>query len=214
MFCIPKKNNKLCTIIDVWKQNKNMIRDVTSFQNQEQIQMDVAWGWYQSKINISDTYEHIWVKPDDVWKTVFSNVFGTFLSLTMQQGDCNAPATFQCLMTMTFHEYIGKFMHIYLDNIFIYSDSIKEHKKYLGLMYTKLYKAKLYLVLEKLSQPSNQWPRRSCGLWQDGQNPQVEDPKKQAQHAMFPGTSKLHSPFHARYMSPLSAIQRNGHPFL
>lgn len=151
MLCIPKKNNKLCTIIDVWKQNKNMIRDVTSFPNQEKTQMDVAWGWYQSKINMSDTYEHIQVKPDDVWKTVFSNVFSTFLSLTMQQGDCNAPATFQWLMTMTFHKYIGKFMHIYLDNIFIYSDSIKEHKKYLGLMYTKLYKAELYLVLEKLN---------------------------------------------------------------
>ena len=40
MLYIPKKNNKLCTIIDVWKQNKNMIRDVTSFPNQEQIQMD------------------------------------------------------------------------------------------------------------------------------------------------------------------------------
>jgi len=70
----------------------------------EQIRMDVARGKVRSKIDMSNTaaYEQIRVEPSDVWKTVFATVYGTFMSHTMQIGDCNAPATFQRLMTAIF----------------------------------------------------------------------------------------------------------------
>ena len=35
------------------------------------------------------------MEPEDIMKTAFSTVFSTLLSQVMQQGDCNAPATFQ-----------------------------------------------------------------------------------------------------------------------
>ena len=81
---------------------------------------------------MSDTYEQICVEPSDIWKTAFSTVYGTFVSHTMQQGDCNAPATFQRLMTIIFRDFIGKFVHVYIDNIFVFSDSIEDHEKHLG----------------------------------------------------------------------------------
>ena len=99
---------------------------------------------------MSDAYEQIRVKPKDVWKTAFATVYGTFVSHTMQQGDCNAPATFQCLMTIIFRQYIGRFVHVYLDDIFVYSDTIEEHERHLGLIFDKLRTAQLYLVEEKL----------------------------------------------------------------
>ena len=40
-------------------------------------------------------------------------------------GDCNAPSTFQWLMTVTFQDFIRKFVHVYLDDIFIYSNSLE-----------------------------------------------------------------------------------------
>src|SRR6202040_270774 len=76
---------------------------------------------------------------------------GTFVSHTMQQGDCNAPATFQRLMTVIFREYIRRFVHIYLDNIFVFSNSIKEHEKHLGFVFDKLRKAQLFLEESKLN---------------------------------------------------------------
>ena len=36
-------------------------------------------------------------------------------------------------------------MHVYLDNIFIYSESIEEHKEHLCVVFERLRKAKLYL---------------------------------------------------------------------
>lgn len=150
MLCIPKKNGKLRTVIDCRKRNENTEKGVTPFPDQEQIHMDVARAKYRSKIDMSDAYEQIHVEPNDVWKTAFSIVYSTFLSHTMQQGDCNAPATFQRLMTVIFREYIGRFVHVYLDDIFVFSDTIAEHKEHLKLVFDKLRKAQLFLVEEKL----------------------------------------------------------------
>ena len=99
---------------------------------------------------MSNAYEQIRVEPQDVWKTAFATIYGTFVSHTMQQGDCNAPATFQRLMTVIFREFIGRFVHVYLDDIFVYSNSIEEHEKHLGLVFDKLCQAQLYLEESKL----------------------------------------------------------------
>jgi hypothetical protein len=81
---------------------------------------------------MSDAYEQIRIIGEDVWKTAFATVYGTFVSYTMQIGDCNAPATFQRIMTMVFQEFIGRFVHVYLDDIFIYSNSIEKHEMHLA----------------------------------------------------------------------------------
>ena len=102
LLCVPKKNGKLRTVVDARKRNDNTYKDVTPFPDQDQIRMDVARSRYQTKIDMSDAYEQIRIENDDVWKTAFASPFGTFVSHVMQQGDCNAPATFQRLMTWIF----------------------------------------------------------------------------------------------------------------
>ena len=61
----------------------------------------------------------------------FTTIFGTFMSWVMQRGDCNAPLTFQRLMTSVFCDFVTRFVHVYLDNIFIYSSTIEEHEDHL-----------------------------------------------------------------------------------
>jgi hypothetical protein len=68
----------------------------------------------------------------------------------MQQGDCNTPVMFQRLMTIIFQDFIRRFIHVYLDDVFVYSDSIEEHKKHLEFIFDKLHKAQLYLEKSKL----------------------------------------------------------------
>jgi hypothetical protein len=72
-----------------------MVKDVTPFPDQDQIRMDITRVKFHSKIDLSNAYKQVCIKPDDVSKTAFATVFGTFESNVMQQGDCNAPATFQ-----------------------------------------------------------------------------------------------------------------------
>ena len=52
----------------------------------------------------------------------------------MQQGDCNTVNSFQRLMIHIFRKHIGKFVHVYLDDIFVFSDTIEEHEKHLELV--------------------------------------------------------------------------------
>ena len=90
---------KLRTVFDLRQQNENTVKDVTPFPDQDNIRNDVARAPFRSKLDLTEAYEQVRILEKDVGKTAFSTIFGTFESLVMQQGDCNAPSTFQCLMT-------------------------------------------------------------------------------------------------------------------
>jgi hypothetical protein len=145
MLCIPKKSGKLRTAIDLRERNNNTIHDVTPLPDQERIRNDVARAKVCSKLDMSDAYEQIRIDKDDVHKKAFATIFGTYKLYVMQIGDCNVPATFQHLMTHIFREHIGKFMHIYLDDIFIFSNTVREHHKHLRIVFELLRNAHLYL---------------------------------------------------------------------
>lgn len=68
----------------------------------------------------------------------------------MQQGDCNAPATFQRLMTHLFRRFIGKFLHVYLDDIYIYSNSFEDHRSHIRQVLDVLRENSLYLNPSKV----------------------------------------------------------------
>ena len=84
---------KLRTVFDLCLQNENTVKDVTPFPDQDCIRNDVAKAPYRSKIDLPEAYEQIRIVPEDVHKTVFAMIFGTFESHVTQQGDCNAPST-------------------------------------------------------------------------------------------------------------------------
>jgi RNase H-like domain found in reverse transcriptase/Integrase zinc binding domain/Reverse transcriptase (RNA-dependent DNA polymerase) len=145
LLCIPKKTGKIRTVIDCHQWNDNTIKDVTPFPDQDQIRMDVAWGRYCSKINLSNAYKQVQIKPEDVPKTAFVTVFGTYESAVMQQGDCNTPAMFLRLITAIFHDEISIYLHTYLNDLFIFSDMLEDHNKHLDAVLNKLCENRLFL---------------------------------------------------------------------
>jgi hypothetical protein len=42
MLVIPKKNGKLCTVVNTQKCNDNMVKDITPFPDQDLIRLDLA----------------------------------------------------------------------------------------------------------------------------------------------------------------------------
>ena len=77
------------------------------------------------------------MKPENIDKTVFATIAGTYASNVVQQGNCNAPATFQRLMTSISRDVIGRFVHVYLDDIFIFSYSYEEHEEHLQTVFNR-----------------------------------------------------------------------------
>ena len=149
MLCIPKENGKLRTAVDCRQRNDNTAKNITPFPNQDQIRMDVARAKYHSKFDLSNTYKQVQVELDNIWKMVFATIFGTFISQVMQQGDCNAPVMFQCLMMVTFHDQLGWFIHAYLNDVFAYSNAIEEHEEHLSIVFELLRKFGFYLKIDK-----------------------------------------------------------------
>ena len=90
------------------------------------------------------------IRPEDVRKTTFSTIFSTFQSQVMQIGNCNAPSTFQWLMTTIFQDFLRRFVHVYLDNIFIYSQSIQEHIQHIMKVLQQFRELQVYLSRSKL----------------------------------------------------------------
>lgn len=225
LLCVLKKNGKLRTVIDARQRNDNTHKDVTPFPDQENIRQDVARARYRSKIDMSDAYEQIRVEVADVWKTAFSTIFGTAVSHVMQQGDCNAPGTFQRLMTWIFREYIGVFVHVYLDDIFVFSRSIAEHEEHLRLVFDRLREQRMYLSRSKLDLYS---PRMDClghliddrGLHADSDKmAKIRDwpPMKSKDEVLrFLGLVQYLSHFLpdlSSFTSPLESIGKHGQPF-
>ena len=178
--CILKKNGKLRTVFYLREQNDNTVKDVTLFPDQDIICNDMARAAYWSKLDMSEAHEQIRIIPEHVHKTAFTTVLGTFRSQVMQMGDCNAPSTFQQLMTAIFRDCISRFVHVYLDDIFIYSHSIEEHEKHLGIVFQWLRDHHFFLSKSKVDlyskrpQSYNRWPRNTRGCWQNATQPWME----------------------------------------
>ena len=80
MLCIPKKNGTLRTMFNLQQQNENMWKDVTPFPDQDTIHHDIVRAKFRSKLDMTEAYEQMRIRPEDVGKTTFSTIFGTFQS--------------------------------------------------------------------------------------------------------------------------------------
>lgn len=116
----------------------------------EGILRQAAKGRYQSLLDGKDAYKQIWIVPEHVERTTVTTPDGNMISNVVQQGDCNAPATYQALMNHVFLAYLGRFLDVYLDDIIIYSETLTEHVKHVKLVIDILRREKLYLGKDKL----------------------------------------------------------------
>jgi len=83
------------------------------------------------------------------WKTAFQTRYGLFESLVMPFGLTNAPSDFQALINDMLRAYLDDFCTAFLDDIFIYSNTLKEHKEQVYKVLKALSDAGLHLKLEK-----------------------------------------------------------------
>jgi hypothetical protein len=193
--------------------------------DQDRIRQDVARAKYRSKLDMSDAYEQIRVIDDDVPKTAFSTILGTMRSRVMQQGDCNAPSTFQRLMTHIFRKFIGIYVHVYLDDIFIYSDSKEEHEMHLRCVFQALRENKMYLSKKKVDLYSKSMDCLGHLIDDEGIHAEADKldlirewwtPRNYHDVSRFLGLVQYLAQFMPKvsdYIAPLSAMCANGAPF-
>ena len=104
--------------------------------------------WF-SKLDLRSGYYQVRVKEEDIEKTACVTRYGSFEYLVMPFGLTNAPATFCALMQRVLHDFIDKFMVVYLDDIIVYSQMLDEHVEHLRQVFSTLRQHQLFVKKEK-----------------------------------------------------------------
>ena len=86
---------------------------------------------YFTKLDLGLGYYQVRIAEGDEPKATCVTKYDSYEFLVMPFGLTNALATFYTLMNKIFHPYLDKFMVVYLDDIVIYSNTLKEHVEHL-----------------------------------------------------------------------------------
>nr|CAN67535.1 hypothetical protein VITISV_032523 [Vitis vinifera] len=106
---------------------------------------------YFTKLDLRSGYYQVRIAEGDEPKTTCVTRYGSYEFLMMPFGLTNAPAMFCTLMNKIFHPYLDKFVVVYLDDIVIYSNTLKEHEEHLRKVFKILRQNELYVKKEKCS---------------------------------------------------------------
>nr|GEW98527.1 hypothetical protein [Tanacetum cinerariifolium] len=79
-------------------------------------------------------YHQLKVRSEDIPKIAFHTHCGYYEFLVMPFGLTNASAVFMDLMNRVFHDYLDKFVVVFIDDILVYSKSKEEHVQHLRVV--------------------------------------------------------------------------------
>ena len=129
--------------------NKLIIKSHYSLSLIEELLDRLSDAKYFTKFDVRDEFNRLRMAPGEEWKTAFRCRYGQYEYIVMPFDLCNTLDTFQHYMNDTFHEFLDEFLVIYLDDLLIYSKTLKEHKQHVRRVLERLRDAGLYLKPSK-----------------------------------------------------------------
>lgn len=147
---VPKKGTtKLRLVVDYRSLNDETIKNRYPLPLIREMKDRLAGAEWFTRLDLPWGFGHIRVREGDEWKTAFRTRYGHFEYQVMPMGLTNAPATFQSMIDHTLRPFLDQFVFVYIDDILIYSKTLKEHRKHVRQVLQKLADANLSVHPEK-----------------------------------------------------------------
>ncbi|GKV06953.1 hypothetical protein SLEP1_g18770 [Rubroshorea leprosula] len=137
---VLKKNGKLRVCVDFRNLNLATPKDEYPMPITDLLVDGVARHKILSFMDGHSGYNQIFIADADVPKTAFRcpGAVGTFKWVVMPFGLKNAGATYQRAMNAIFHDMIGKFMEIYIDDVVVKSHGEADHLVHLRKAFERM----------------------------------------------------------------------------
>ena len=93
---------------------------------------------YFIKLDVVAAFNKLWMIKRDEWLTVFCTHYGLYKYLVMLFELFNVSVSFQNYINDILQDYLDVFCIIYINDILIYSDTLKEHRQHVQQILQKL----------------------------------------------------------------------------
>ena len=146
---MKKNDGSMHLCIDYRELNKVTIKNKYLLPRIDDLFDQLQGASVFSKIDLRSGYHQLKIKREDRPKSAFRTRYGHYEFIVMPFGLTNAPAVFMDLMNRVFHDYLDKFVVVFIDDILIYSKSAVEHETHLKLVLQRLLEKQLYAKFKK-----------------------------------------------------------------
>ncbi|KAG8484957.1 hypothetical protein CXB51_021413 [Gossypium anomalum] len=146
---VPKKDGKVRMCVDYRDLNKASPKDNFPLPHIDTLVDNTAGSSLFSFMDGFSGYNQIKMHPEDMEKTTFVTMWGTFCYKVMPFGLKNTGATYQRAMVTLFHDMMYKEIEVYVDDMIAKSRTENEHVQVLRKLFLRLRKFQLKLNLAK-----------------------------------------------------------------
>jgi hypothetical protein len=140
---------KLRFCVDFRKLNAIIKKDRYPIPLVDELMDRLAGAKFFTKLDIRQGFHRIRLKPESEDLTTFRTRYGMFKYKVVPFGLSNGPAAFQRFVNEQFFDYLDRFMTAFMDDILIYSKTLKEHKEHVKMVLRKLRAAGLQASISK-----------------------------------------------------------------
>ncbi len=144
-----KKDGSLRFCVDYRKLNALIKRDRYPLPLIDETLARIQGSKYLTRLNIIAAFNKLRMHSGSEDLTTFITSFGSYKYHVMPFELINGPAFYQHYMNDVLFDYLHQFCQAYLDDIIIYSKTLKKHKKHVRLVLHRLREAGLQMNINK-----------------------------------------------------------------
>jgi len=144
-----KKNDSLCFCMNYWKLNALIKRNRYSILLIDEVLAWIQDSKYLTWLNIIITFNKLHMSSESEDLTTFVTFFNIYKYKVMLFELINESAFFQHYINDVLFNCLHKFCQIYLNDILIYSKTLKEHRTHVKEVLKKLHEVNLQINIDK-----------------------------------------------------------------